>query len=295
MIAPSMSEARATCLPAVPLHDLRAVWFQLAGTLCNLSCRHCFNSSGPRDPWLAPLESAVVRAHLEEAESLGVREIYFTGGEPLLHPDILPLLEAALAVAPTTVLTNGTLIDDGLADRLAILAAGSAYSLEIRLSVDGATAEEHDAIRGRGTFGRVLAAARRLSLRGLHPIVTAVEGLDRTPRAEPLYGRLRATLRAAGVERPRIKILPVLPLGRCDGGESRRLSPADLDGVDTDRLECAQARVVAAGGIYACPILAGLAVARVGTARLTDALGPVTLAHRACVTCHETALTCRNA
>ena len=38
---------------------------------------------------------------------LGVKEIYFTGGEPFLHPEILALLKDSLAIVPTSVLTNG--------------------------------------------------------------------------------------------------------------------------------------------------------------------------------------------
>src|SRR5919108_6597915 len=56
--------------------------FPAHGTLCTRSCRHCFNVSGPRDPWLAPLDSSMVRRYLSEADALGAREIYFTGGEP---------------------------------------------------------------------------------------------------------------------------------------------------------------------------------------------------------------------
>ena len=47
------------------------------------------------------------------------------------------------------------------ADRLAALAAASPYSLEIRVSLDGATAEENDAVRGHGSFARALSAIAR--------------------------------------------------------------------------------------------------------------------------------------
>jgi hypothetical protein len=97
------------------------------------------------------------------------------------------------------------------------------------------------------------------------------------------------------VARPRVKILPLLPLGRVVAADpARRLSQDDLAGFDGTALPCASTRVVAAGGIYACPILAGLPGARVGTGRLADALGPVRLSHRACVTCHQTGLACGN-
>jgi hypothetical protein len=173
------------------------------------------------------------------------------------------------------------------------LAAASRYSLELRVSVDADTAEANDAIRGRGTFERALAAVRRLDTRGLPPIVTATE--IAAPAGRSLYERLRARLLVEGVRRPRVKILPVLPLGRCEGPHgARRLAAEDLDGVDVARLPCAESRVVAADGVYACPILAGLPVARLAPARLADALGPVRLVHPACVTCHETGIACRN-
>lgn len=279
--------------PAAPFGELRGVWFQVTGTLCNLTCRHCFNASGPRAPWLASLDGDVVRRSIAEAVALGARELYFTGGEPFLHPEILALLAEALAVAPATVLTNGTLVDDGLADRLAALAEASPYSLEVRVSVDGDTPEAHDAIRGRGTFERALGAVRRLDVRGLPPIVTAT---DLAPAgADPsLYDRLRARLLGAGVRRPRIKILPALPLGRLAARAGRCLTAEDLEGFDPALLQCSHTRAVAAGGVYACPILAGLPGARLAPARLADALGPASLFHPACRVCHATGMTCAN-
>jgi MoaA/NifB/PqqE/SkfB family radical SAM enzyme len=280
--------------PRVEFGDLHRVWFQVTGTLCNLACRHCFNTSGPRDPWLRPLAAETVRRAITEAEALGVREFYFTGGEPFLHPELLELVAATLVVAPTTILTNGTLIDDDVATRLAALAAGSPYSLEVRVSVDAPTAAENDRIRGRGAFAKALAAVRRLDDRGLAPIVTATE-IAATAPGGSLYERLRACLVAAGVRRPRIKILPVLPVGRCgDRGDERRLTGAALEGFDLTSLQCTETRVVADGGIYACPILAGLETARLATGGLADALGPATLGHRACVTCWETGIACQN-
>jgi hypothetical protein len=52
--------------------------------------------------------------------------------------------------------------------------------------------------------------------------------------------------------------------------------------------------VVAADGVYACPILAGLPGARLSDGALAAALGPAALYHAACVICHRTGATCRN-
>jgi MoaA/NifB/PqqE/SkfB family radical SAM enzyme len=276
--------------PRVAFRELESLWVQVTGTLCNLACTHCLNASGPRAPWLASLEADVVRAALVEGEALGVKEVYFTGGEPFLHPEILPLLAAALAIAPATVLTNGTLIDEALARALAALAQASSYSLEIRLSVDGTCADENDRIRGAGTFARALAGLRHLTANGLLPIVTATD-----VHGDPtLYARLCDALLAAGLARPRIKILPLLPAGRAERRvREGALTIEDLDGVDDRRLMCTQTRVVAAGGVYACPILAGLEGARLGET-LGESFGSTPLYHPACRTCVHRGLTCTN-
>src|SRR5438067_1105615 len=140
--------------PRAPFVALSTLWLVLTGTLCNLRCTHCLNTSGPDAPWLPPLDGAVARRAIAEAAALGVREIYFTGGEPFLHREILPLLETSLAIAATTVLTNGTVLTDATADALAALAGASRYSLEIRVSLDAPDAETNDRVRGAGTWRR---------------------------------------------------------------------------------------------------------------------------------------------
>jgi AdoMet-dependent heme synthase len=178
--------------PRAPFVALSALWLVLTGTLCNLRCTHCLNASGPDEPWLAPLDAAAARRALAEAEALGVREVYFTGGEPFLHRDILPLVETSLSMAATTVLTNGTVMTEALADALARLAHASRYSLEIRVSLDAAEAEANDRVRGRGTWERATRTLRLLDARGLLPIVTATE----IAGGAATYDRFRALLSA---------------------------------------------------------------------------------------------------
>src|SRR5215471_21104007 len=124
---PVLSPETAGETPRAPFVRLQTLWIQITGTWCKLACAHCLNASGPDDPWLRPIRPEIARRAICEADALGVKDIYFTGGEPFLHGDILPLLRASLAAAPTTVLTNGTLIDAAMADELAALAATALY------------------------------------------------------------------------------------------------------------------------------------------------------------------------
>lgn len=281
--------------PTAPFVGLATLWVQITGTWCNLECRHCINASGPKAPWLKPLDAATIRRAIDEAEGAGVKEIYFTGGEPFLHREILPLLERALAVAPTTVLTNGTLIGPPEADALAAMAARAPYSLEIRVSLDDTDREKNDRVRGEGAWAKAVDAVRLLRARGLLPIVTATEiTRDEHPAGAGMYERFRDFLRAQGVERPRVKIMPVFGLGRHPADPTAPLTEEDLEGFDRTVLQCADARVVAAGGVYACPILAGLEGARLSPASLADSFRPAPLYHPTCVTCRNTGMTCRN-
>ncbi len=285
-----------TGAPVAPFVRLTALWIQLTGTWCNLECTHCLNASGPRDPWLRPLDGETARRAIADAERLGVKEVYFTGGEPFLHKDILALLELSLTVAPTTVLTNGTLITEAMADALAALARAAAYSLEIRVSLDDVDADLNDRIRGRGVWTKAVRAVRLLNERGLVPIVTATEILDAGPTdAAGVYQRFRDFLVAQGVTKPRVKILPVFAVGRQEGPGGDRLTDEALEGFDRALLQCAETRVMAADGVYACPILAGLPGARLSDGSLAASFQPAPLYHPACVTCHQTGMTCRNA
>jgi AdoMet-dependent heme synthase len=286
----------ATLTPpaAAPFRHLDALWVQITGTWCNLQCVHCINASGPTEPWLAPLEAGEVCQRIDEAAALGVKEVYFTGGEPFLHRQILPLLQFALERAPTTVLTNGTLVDEATAEALGALAGAARYSLELRVSLDDPDRARNDAIRGRGSFDRALRAIRRLEARGLLPILTATE-VDPAPGGETRYDRLRRLLLDAGVRKPRVKILPLFPVGRMAGHGGGTVTPEMLQSIDPARLQCSSSRAVAAGGIYACPILAGLPEARMPASSLAEALTPTPLSHPACLVCWQTGASCRNA
>lgn len=282
-------------IPTAPLVELSTLWIQVTGTWCNLACTHCLNSSGPVDPWLKHLDTQAVIRYIKEGAELGIKEIYYTGGEPFLQRDMLLLIAHALEVAPTTVLTNGTLITAQVADDLAKLAENSPYSLEIRISIDEVDPEKNDRIRGKGAFAKAVHALQRLYSRGFLPIVTATEILrDELPEGSGMYERFRDFLLGLGITKPRVKIMPVLPTGRMEGQGGPLITPEMLEGFDFSLLQCSETRVVAEGGVYACPILAGLPGARLSHKSLKEALDPCRLYHTACVTCYETGMTCKN-
>jgi MoaA/NifB/PqqE/SkfB family radical SAM enzyme len=274
------------------------LWFQVTGTLCNLACSHCFNSSGPGVRTFDFLSRETIQSELQQAVQLGVREVFFTGGEPFLHKQLTEFLALSLQYAPTTVLTNGTLIPDDLAGRLAAIEKTSRYSLEIRISLDGYTEEMNDRIRGEGVFDKVLAATGRLSRYGLLPLVTIVRTWPESEELSAIAGFMQA-LKQAGYSRPRIKVLPPLPLGReltriKDGHHEIILTEEMLRGFDRDLLMCSNSRIVTDRGVWVCPLLVEEPDARLGNS-LNDSVADYELRHRACHTCYQYGTFCQNA
>jgi MoaA/NifB/PqqE/SkfB family radical SAM enzyme len=283
-------------VPHQPLFHLDALWIQVAGTLCNLRCTHCFVSSGPGDDHHGLLSREQVRERVAEGVALGVKEFYFTGGEPFVHPAMLEIIADTLAHGPVTVLTNGTLFTVPRAAALRRLGERSRYSLEIRVSLDGWRAADHDRLRGPGSFERALEGLRRLVAVGLLPIVTATQGADQEP--ERLRAHYLEMLRGQGVDRPRLKLLPMFQLGR-EAERSRGYDPDEsLAGLpaaafDPHRLQCSSCRAVTSRGVFVCPLLVDEPEARMGE-RLDQALGTFPLRHGACYTCYLTGMTCGN-
>lgn len=282
--------------PFSPLFALDTLWLQVAGTLCNLRCTHCFISCSPTNHSHEMMSLEDVRRYLDEARQMGVKEYYFTGGEPFMNKDLFAMIELALKQGPVSILTNGLLITSKTAARLKSLSDASDYSLELRVSLDGYDAETHDAVRGLGTFEKTLKGVLNLAAAGLNPVITAVEVKDDLG-ARQGRGKFLAFLKSIGLTKPRLKILPILRLGaeihRTRAYESwESLRGRELTKDEGLALQCSSCRIATSNGVYVCPLLIDSPQARMGET-LQDSLRPFELKHQACFTCHATGFSCR--
>ncbi|MEM7481135.1 MAG: radical SAM protein [Acidobacteriota bacterium] len=298
MTEPSVRAAPGNDLPPprVRLAALDTLWFQVAGTVCNLACNHCFISCSPTNRTHEMMSLAEVEGYLVEAVELGVKEYYFTGGEPFLNPAMEAILEATLAVGPANVLTNGLLLDSERCARLRALQDASEYSLDLRVSLDGFDAASNDPIRGEGSFERVLNGVRNLLAAGLNPVltVTEVHGVSGTEAGKAKFFDL---LRGLGADKPRLKVLPVFQIGseaeRGGAYESwQKLRAGEVADDGWEHLQCSSCRMVTDRGVWVCPILVNEPEGKMGET-LSDTLGSYPLEHPACWTCHVYGVSCK--
>jgi mycofactocin radical SAM maturase len=160
---------------------------------CNLSCVHCLSSSGRRDP--LELSTAEAMAVVDELAAMRVFYINVGGGEPTVRPDFWDLLDYSVASrVGVKFSTNGLRIDRPGARRLA-----EASYVDVQVSLDGATREVNDAVRGPGSFDMALRAMRNLADAGFRgfkiSVVLTRHNVSQLDDFAALADRLGAVLR----------------------------------------------------------------------------------------------------
>jgi mycofactocin radical SAM maturase len=135
---------------------------------CNLACVHCLSSSGRRDP--RELTTEQCEAVIEELQRMQVFYVNIGGGEPTVRPDFWHLLQYAVDhQVGVKFSTNGIRIDK---EKAAFLA--STPYVDVQISLDGATAEVNDYVRGPGSYDTAIRALKNLKEAGFEDAKVSV-------------------------------------------------------------------------------------------------------------------------
>ncbi len=178
---------------------------------CNLACSYCAVASTPT----ARRRSIGVtrfRSLVDEAVAEGFEELYVTGGEPFVEPDIVAMLEYASDRLPTVVLTNAMLFTGRRREELVRLAGRT--QLVLQTSLDGARPETHDRFRGQGSWARAMAGievGRSLGL-PMRAAMTATEANGGEVE------ELRGLLAGLGIEGDDFAVRPLVKRGCASDG-----------------------------------------------------------------------------
>lgn len=170
---------------------------------CNYECAYCIVDGGNNEDELSHKQLYKI---LNEAHSIGVRYIGFSGGEPFLYPKFMDILEVYLTYFGINIVTNGSFIDENIANKLKYLS--KEHNLSLRISLDGPTANIHELFRGKGTY-RTTINAIKLLLENYVPIgvytVLHKQNVNHFPKLLYFLKSLRIDV---------IRALPLFPMGR---------------------------------------------------------------------------------
>jgi mycofactocin radical SAM maturase len=160
---------------------------------CNLACVHCLSSSGRRDP--RELSTAECKAVIDELERMQVFYVNIGGGEPTVRSDFWELVDYATEHhVGVKFSTNGIKITPDVARRLA-----SSDYVDVQISLDGATAEINDAVRGKGSYATALLAMQNLADAGFTgfkiSVVMTRQNVDQLDEFKAIADRFNAQLR----------------------------------------------------------------------------------------------------
>ena len=159
---------------------------------CNLACAHCLSSSGRRDP--RELTTEECKAVIDELQRMQVFYVNIGGGEPTVRSDFWELLDYATSHdVGVKFSTNGIRIDAEAARRI----AANSY-VDIQISIDGATADVNDAVRGSGSYETAIRALQHLHAAGVRPKLSVVctrQNLGQLDEFKAIADRYGAQLR----------------------------------------------------------------------------------------------------
>ena len=160
---------------------------------CNLACVHCLSSSGRRDP--RELSTVECKALIDEFQRMQIFYVNVGGGEPTVRKDFWELLEYATAhQVGVKFSTNGSRITPQVAERL----AASDY-VDVQISLDGATAEVNDVVRGPGSYATAIRAMELLHAAGMEgfkiSVVMTRENVSQLDAFKAIADRYGAQLR----------------------------------------------------------------------------------------------------
>ena len=160
---------------------------------CNLECAHCLSSSGRRDP--RELTTVQCEAVIDELQRMQVFYVNIGGGEPTIRADFWHLLQYSVDhQVGVKFSTNGSRLTP---ERAAFLAATD--YVDVQISLDGATAEVNDYVRGPGSFDMAIRALQNLQDAGFRDakisVVCTRHNIDQLDDFKALADRYDATLR----------------------------------------------------------------------------------------------------
>ncbi len=215
---------KETCRMPPGIFPLRNIIIELL-LRCNLKCSFCYASATSTAKRSYELRTDEIFNIISQAKNMGVEDIDLTGGEPLLHPDILKIVkEIHNQGLLLTIQTNATLIEENL--DLVDYLKSIKDDVRVFVSINGGTAKTHDELYGvKGAFDKTVEGTRILTSNGIKTCIATTyqkKNFDEIPDIIKLAKSFNADWSGG----------PVINSGR---GSTNQFDPLVLDFMETHK------------------------------------------------------------
>ena len=245
--------------PKIELKELQNVFFQLCVKACNLKCKFCYIEKNPYKNEEDFISIDKIKEALISLKGKKLNSIYLTGGEPLLHPNFNQILKMCLKISNTTILTNGTMINDKKARFLRKIDDENEFETIYRISLDSTDEIENDSLRGRGSFRKALCAVSSLMKYEFNPIISVVNYKNRSK--DIIFKEFQEFFHKKGIEFEEINLKVIPFFSKTD--ETAQIEV--IENIEIEKLDCYNSRVISQTGVYSCPMLVNDYRAKLGT------------------------------
>jgi len=265
--------------PSVTLEKLDNLFFELTHENCNLKCKNCYIKRTSFKEVKDYLKVDKIKSSLIETRKKDIKAIYLTGGEPMMHPDFNTILRMCLKCANTTIMTNGTFINEKKARFLRKIDDESNFESIFVISMGNWQEKENDEIRGYGNFRRTMLAINSLLKYEFNPIIAYVNSNNISHKE--IFNNFREIFNKIGFdfEEINLKILPdftKINIEECINLEKETKKAKTFD--------CSNSRIISSRGVFACPVLCNDFRSRVGNS-IEDFTDKICLDTEKCAIC----------
>ena len=236
--------------PQVKLENFRNLFIELTINTCNLNCKHCYIEHSANKKEKSFISSETIYEALKDLKDEKIEMIYFTGTEPMLHPEFNSILRLCLKFTPVTIFTNAMCINEKKARFLNKVENEGVHPIIFRISIDHYDERKNDDLRGRGSFRKAIHAVQALMKYDFSPYIN-VTNYYKLSENELKNGFVE-TLKNLDIKFDKNNII-VNPWFDKNAASETDYNTSKCD---FSALDCAAGRILNKNGIYSCPFLA---------------------------------------
>mgnify|MGYP003571405046 CR=1 FL=1 len=244
--------------PKVEMEELKNLFFQLDNKNNNEKNKYSYFQKEILKNKEDFINIDKIKEALISLKGKKINSVYLTGEEPLAHPDFNQILRMCLKISNTTVITNGTMINDKKARFLRKIDDESQFETIYRINLDSVNEIKNDNYRGRGSYRKTINAILNLLKYEFNPIINVINYENRSEKE--IFNEFQEFFYKKGFELEDINLKIIPYFTNIQNNETY-----EDENIDKIKLDCYTSRIITQNGVYSCCMLANDYRARLGS------------------------------